>query len=202
MKVLSSKSKEQVFEKTLALIKNDETCKWVKKILDIFPEYFWVCSASSTGKYHPACTLSTSGLLIHTKRVVWFALKFLSAFGNEINDETRDNVIAACILHDGCKGGKGKSSYEDYVNHPILVEKYYKDQLGPLYEGLEPWQQEIFTLIRYHMGPWSPESVKKPLEKYTKLEWIVYLSDFLASRKDLDTNVDSFGNLQLEYEEV
>jgi HD superfamily phosphohydrolase YqeK len=199
MKVLSEKSKKQVFEKTLALIKNNETRKWVKETLDIFPEYFWTQPASSTGKYHPACALSTSGLLIHTKRVVWFALKFISAFGNEINDETRDNVIAACILHDGCKGGKGKGSYEDYVNHPILVEKYYKGYAG---DKLEPWQQEIFTLIRYHMGPWTPESVKKPLEKYTKLEFIVYLADFLASRKDLNTNVDSFGNIQLEYEEV
>ena len=201
MKVMSKKSKELVFEKTLALIINEETRKWVKKVLNIFPEYFWVDGASSTGKYHPACCNGISGLLIHTKRVVWFVLKFISALGDEINKETRDNVIAACILHDGFKGGKGKTNYKTYVDHPILVEKYYKEQQGHLYAGLEPWQQEIFTLIRYHMGPWSPEVVKKPLEKYTKLEWIVYLSDFLASRKDLQTSVDSFGNLQLEYEE-
>lgn len=198
MKVLSKESKDQVFEKTLVLIKNDETRKWVKETLDIFSEDFWTQAASSTGKYHPACTFQISGLLIHTKRVVWFALKLLHAFGDEINNEARDNVIAACILHDGCKGGKGKSSYEDYINHPILVEKCYKDHYG---DKLEPWQQEIFTLIRYHMGPWSPESVKKPLEVYTKLEFVVYLSDFLASRKDLDTNVDSFGSVQMEYEE-
>ena len=200
MKVMSKESKNIVFEKTLALIKNNETREWVKKVLNVLPEPFWVQPTSSTGKYHPACVNGISGLLIHTKRVVWFAIKLMNAYdtqGPSFFDH--DSIIAACILHDGVKGGKGVSNFEAYENHPLFVERLYRECFPE--ETLTQWQQEIFDLIKYHMGPWSPESVKKPLEKYTKLEWIVYLADFLASRKDLQTNVDSFGNLQLEYEE-
>ena len=201
MKVLSKKSKNIVFEKTLALIKNNETREWVKKVLDILPESFWVQPTSSTGKYHPVCVNGISGLLIHTKRVVWFAIKLMNAYdtqGPSFFD--RDNIIAACILHDGVKGGKGVSNFEAYENHPLFVERLYRERFPE--ETLTQWQEEIFELIKHHMGPWSPKTTKQDLDEYAIKELIVYLSDFLASRKDIKTNVDSFGSIQMEYEEV
>lgn len=198
MEKLSKKSKEKVFEKTLALIKNEKIRDWVKKVLNTFPEHFWTQPASTTGKYHPACVNVKSGLLIHTKRVIWFAIRFMNAFNiNMISN--RDKIIAACVLHDGWKGGKGRSDYKAYVDHPILVERHYRKAFPN--EELEPWQQDIFGLIKYHMAFWGPESVKteKSVEEYTSLELIVYLSDYFASKKELKTKVDSFG-MELEYE--
>jgi len=202
MQILSKKSKENVFEKALSLIQDKEKRNWVKKVLTTFPEYFWTQAASTTGKYHPNCVNVKSGLLIHTKRVTWFALIFIRAFGLESLDQ--DDIIAACILHDGWKGGKGcgerTTSYQNYLDHPILVEKFYRQSFPE--EKLENWQQRIFDLIKYHMGPWTPDLVKKPLEKYSILELSIYLADYFASRKELRTKVDSFGDLKLEYEDV
>lgn len=209
---LTKKSKEKVFEKTLALIESEEKREWVKKVLEIFPEHFWTQPASTTGKYHPACTNVRSGLLIHTKRVVWFAIRFMYAFKyiekpgrNQegylkhcvLKVDEYDNIIAACILHDGFKGGMGRSDYKTYEDHPILVEQHYKKAFPD--EKLEPWQCVIFILINYHMGFWTPKFIRKSIEEYTTSELIVYLSDYFASRKELETKVDSFG-MELEYE--
>lgn len=196
MEKLSEKSKEKVFEKTLALINDEEIKSWVKKVLKTFPEHFWTQPAATTGKYHPACVNVKSGLLIHTKRVVWFAIRFMSAF-NIVMIRTRDKIIAACILHDGWKGGKGYTDYKTYEDHPILVEHYYRKAFPN--EKLEVWQQDIFELIKHHMAFWGPKSVKKAIEEYTSLELIVYLADYFASKKELETKVDSFG-MELEYE--
>lgn len=114
-----------------------------------------------------------------------------------LNQAVYDNIIAACILHDGLKGGKGVSDYKTYEDHPILVEQHYKECFSN--EKIEPWQQEIFNLIVYHMGFWTPQSVRKPMCDYLTSELIVYLSDFFASRKELVTKVDTFG-MELEYE--
>jgi hypothetical protein len=200
---LSNKSKEKVFEKTLALIKSEEKREWVKKVLGIFPEHFWTQPTSTTGKYHPVCSNVRSGLLIHTKRVVWFAIRFMNAFkyieNNQVtNIKVYDNIIASCILHDGFKGGKGQCDYKTYEDHPILVEQHYKEIFPN--EKLELWQQEIFELIKHHMAFWGPKSVKKPIEKYTIPELIVYMADYFASRKELVTKVDTFG-MELKYEE-
>jgi len=201
---LAKQSKEKVFEKTLALIKNEEKREWVKKVLGIFPEHFWTRPTSTTGKYHPVCSNVRSGLLIHTKRVVWFAIRFMQAFKyreeglGANNIEMSDNIIASCILHDGFKGGKGQSDYKTYEDHPILVEQHYKETFPN--EEVTFWQQEIFNLIKYHMAFWGPDIAKKPIEKYTIPELIVYMADYFASRKELVTKVDTFG-MELKYEE-
>ena len=202
MEKLYKKSKEKVFEKTLALIKDEEKRDWVRKVLKTFPEYFWTQPAATTGKYHPVCVNVKSGLLIHTKRVVWFVIKFMHAFkymeNNQVlNITVYDNIFAACILHDGFKGGKGYTNYLTYTDHPILVEKFYKEAYPN--EELKPWQQQIFELIKYHMAFWGPDVATKSIQDYTTPELIVYLADYFASRKELETKVDSFG-MELEYE--
>lgn len=208
MEILSKKSKREVFARVFKLIQTEGTREWVQKVLGTFPEHFWTQPASTTGKYHPACANVQSGLLIHTKRVIWFAVRFIKAFGYDITNRpsdmyVSDNIIAACILHDGWKGGKGYGeravSFQMYQDHPILVEENYRKAYPE--EKLKALQKEIFNLIKYHMGPWTPDSVKKPMEKYLNSELIVYLSDYLASRKEIRTKVDSFGGLELIYEE-
>jgi len=207
---MTEAGKQKVFAEDLAMIQSDEIRNFTIQVMATFPEHFWIQPGSSTGLYHPACTLVKSGLLVHIKRVVFFGKKLIRAHGWNIPSDKADRIISAMILHDGQKGGRGYGPYQNYENHPLLVQlRYYKSfsknseevQIPPSEE--EEWKVDIWQMIRFHMGPWSPKKAQKPLDKYSKNELIVYHADYLAAQKDLVTPVDyEIGNLELEYLET
>lgn len=145
------------------------------------PDYFYKGWASSTGKYHPACTCKDGGLVIHVRRAVYIVNRLADGWGLKGLD--KDIVVAATILHDIAKVGQGSGPYQDYVNHPINAEKY----LAPYDEDI---RKKVNDCIRFHMGLWTPDSIKKPLTEYTLSELIVYTADYIATTKDLTTPVD------------
>jgi hypothetical protein len=177
-------NKVENFKKELSLIVDPVIKSWVEKTLEIAPERFWKIPASSTGKYHPQCTNKEGGLIIHVKRVVYLADRLTFAWN--IKEQNRDIVIAACILHDISKTGKDSGAYIDYVNHPINAGIEFKKAVS----GTGGVVDLVENCIKYHMGLWTPDSIKKPLNKYTSLELVTYTSDYMASTKDLVTPVD------------
>ena len=177
------KEQEQL-RNEIDLIKDAAIKQWVEETLQNAPKYFWIASASSTGKYHPECTCKEGGLIIHTKRVVFIANRLCRGW-NIVSSLDKDIVIASCILHDLAKTGKNSGTYKDYVNHPINAEKYFSKSLKDINKF-----KVIKDCVRYHMGLWTPDSIKKPLGKYTPKELIVYTSDYMAVTKELVTPVD------------
>lgn len=175
--------REEFLTNELKLIKNDEIRNFAYETLRNTPDYFYVGQASSTGKYHPKCTLREGGLLIHVKRAVHVANRLCDGWGVEGLD--RDIVLCATLLHDIAKTGRD-ASYDDYLNHPINAKKYFADTL--LNKEI---LMTIDDCIRYHMGLWTPASIKKPLDMYTLLELLVYTSDYIATTKTLETPVDN-----------
>lgn len=175
--------RETNLEKELKLINNEEIRNFAYETLRNTPDYFFTGQASSTGKYHPTCTIREGGLLIHVKRAVHVANRLCDGWG--VKDLDRDIVLCAVLLHDIAKVGRNSGSYDDYVNHPINARKYFADTL--LNEEIV---NTIDECIRHHMGLWTPDSIKKPLEMYTLLELLVYTSDYIATTKTLETPVD------------
>lgn len=196
---MENKIDKTVLDKEIAMIKNENIRDWTKETLENVPEYFWRAWASSTGKYHPICTCRNGGLLIHVKRAVYFANRLCEGMG--FNDLERDIVLSSVILHDIAKVPSPredpKITYADYENHPINAEKYFADfsllmELDRTdYTEASHNYEEIRNCIRNHMGRWSPNSIKKPYEQYSKLELIVFQADYLAATKDLITPVDN-----------
>lgn len=183
-------NKIENFRKELNLIVDPKIKDWTEKTLEVVRDAFWRIPASSTGKYHPQCTNKDGGLIIHVKRVVYLADRLTFAWN--IKEQNRDIVIAACILHDIAKTGKDSGAYIDYVNHPINAADIFKKTIGllPKDETPEDSMFKISQCIKYHMGLWTPNSIKKPLNKYTALELATYTCDYMASTKDLVTPVD------------
>lgn len=183
----------------IELIKDEYIKEWTKKTLENVPDYFWEAWASSTGKYHPVCVNRKKGLLIHVKRAVYFANRLCEGMG--FNDLERDIVLSSVILHDIAKVPSPKENpkitYADYENHPINAEKYFapvellkaNDDHDDTFA--EEKYEEIRNCIRNHMGRWSPNSIKKPYEQYSKLELIVFQSDYLAAWKEIETIKDN-----------
>jgi hypothetical protein len=167
-------------------------------LLDVVQKDFWCAPASSSGKYHPACANAVGGLIVHTKRVVYLLHQFMQANRKDIQDgkaldEIGSQMILAGILHDMAKKSK-YDSYAEYEAHPFTAADIVMDR-EDLFLGVnnpKMAKMVVSTLIRKHMGPFTPGYSEKDLNNYTKEEYMLYYADFLASRKSLGTFVDDF----------
>jgi len=177
---------KNVLEKEINLIQNKEIKDFTKKTLQNASDYFFIAMASSTGKYHPQCTCKKGGLIIHVKRVVYIVNRLCEGWG--IFNLDRDIVLAATILHDIAKtpSNDPKYTYADFENHPINACLCYAKEILSI-----ELIQKIDNCIRYHMGRWTPASIKKEIKDYTLLELVVYTADYIAATKDLITPVDN-----------
>ena len=181
--------KQDYFKKEYSYIKKQKYVDNLKIMVDLLPDYFFEVPASSTGKYHPEFSLGKGGLLRHSK----FAAKLAYEMYNDesitgtFNQDEKDLMIFALLLHDGLKSGLVKEEYTRF-DHPILMANYIRDNSDKL--TLTKGEVEfIATCIETHMGPWTTDYqgndvLKKPVNKYQKF---VHMCDFLASRKFIDT---------------
>lgn len=186
-------NKIETFNKEYTYIKNKKYVENLKIMVDLLPDYFFSVPASSTGKYHPAFSLGEGGLVRHTKFAVRLANEFYNdeAVTSIFNQNEKDLMIFALVLHDGLKSGLEKSEYT-LVDHPLLISNYIKENRNKL--TLTDGEIEfICNVIESHMGPWNTdykgnEVLPKPINKYQKF---VHMCDYLASRKFLNTNFEN-----------
>jgi len=186
-----------VLEKEINLIQDSTIREWTRATLNNVPDYFFTAQASSTGKYHPACTNKEGGLIVHVKRAVYIANRLCEGWG--IFKLDRDIVLSAMILHDIAKTPHNDPNYTyaDFENHPINAQKYLasKELLKQSDDYDDTFAEErfckILNCIRYHMGRWTPASIKKEIKDYSLMELCVYTADYIATTKDLVTPVDN-----------
>jgi HD superfamily phosphohydrolase YqeK len=166
--------KNDEFSSELDMIKNPETRNIVESTLEFAPDYFWTCSASSTGLYHPKNELGNRGTVIHTHKVVKIAVDLCYAF--DLDQNKVDIIIAASLLHDICKFGYPENNKILVSGHGNLVAHVMKmaKQKSP----------DIMRIISTHMGRWDT-----PFEPPTELlPMIMHLADYIASREYI--NID------------
>jgi HD superfamily phosphohydrolase YqeK len=197
--------KLKMFEQELEMIKKEDHRKLAEFIIEkIAPNKLFAIRPSSTGKYHPRCTMRPGGLVIHIKRLVFFALPMAEA--QEYSSDIKDMIIVAAIAHDMCKsdtypprGTKVKYTYED---HPIEAVDLLKDHEDRLIKYVDLANLKlVYRMILYHMGRWTPESVKKLLSDYTQPEMLFYMADYLSAQKQIVTVVDNIA-LEIPKEET
>lgn len=179
---LSPDKKIEALKSELDLVFDKNIKAFTEVCVMMAPDYiFYSAPASTSGKYHPLDELSGFGTIIHTKRVVTVAYELSRGLSCEHN---RDQIIAACILHDLRKQGVEKSGHT-VKYHPDLGAKLVEE----VYRDLQLISEADFLMIRncvgYHYGPWSIKPWLKPLHEYTPEEMCVYLSDYVASKKSL-----------------
>jgi len=174
--------KSEVFREQLELIFDDTIREFTRLCICAAPDYFFVdCPASSTGKYHPIDELGADGTVLHTKKV--FTVAYQLCRGLECESK-RDEILAACLIHDLRKQGMTKSGHTT-KNHPALAADLVKE----VQDATQMLSEESFNLIRnmcgYHYGPWSSGDWKKDLDQYTHEELTVYVSDYIASKREI-----------------
>lgn len=186
--------KTEVFRKELNYIKDDNIRTSAEVMVSLLPDYFFHISASSTGKYHPEYTLGDGGLVRHTKSAVRMAQELFGIY--KIDDETKDLVIMALIIHDGLKKGIQEAKYTRF-DHPILIGEYLKENQDKLLLN-EVQIERIIKMDASHMGRWNTNAYNPDIILSLPIsveEKFVHMCDFLASRKFIRVNFDDENNI-------
>jgi hypothetical protein len=96
----------------------------------------------------------------------------------------RDEILAACLIHDLRKQGIVSGGHST-KNHPDLAA----DLVEEVQQATQMLSDKSYKIIRssvgYHYGPWSTSDWKKPLDKYTPEELCVYISDYVANKREI-----------------
>lgn len=175
-----------VFKTEINYIKDVEHKRIIENLLNNLPDYFYEIPASSTGKYHPSFSLGNGGLVRHTKVAVKIAKVLLDndTIGtHSFNDNDKDLIIMALLLHDGFKSGVIKEKYTRF-DHPILASNYVLE----CKDLKENEKKLIADMISCHMGEWNTSDysdITLPLPN-NKYQRFVHMCDFLSSKKFLD----------------
>lgn len=180
---ITAEERELTFKDELYLIYDEVIREFTRLCLLSAPEYFFTdCPASTSGKYHPLNELGPDGTILHTKKVCRVAVHLCRGLGCE---SSRDEIISACIIHDLRKQGLYRSGHTVKI-HPDLGAKLVTE----VQEATQLLSDKSFTIIRdsvgYHYGPWSINPWIKPLNEYTMEELTVYMSDYVASKRDIE----------------
>lgn len=187
----------KLVEPVLDTFENEDIKEFAIILLDDMPDYIWHVGASSTGKYHPAYSLGEAGLMRHQIAVVRFLNFFLELeqYGSKLTSRERDLIRLSGLIHDGRKSG----SQEDYekskytrFNHPILMADVVRSFDGKYLNHDEI--EMIADTISRHMGQWNIDKktnaeLPKPNNKFARM---VHVADYLASRKCLTMEFDSY----------
>lgn len=185
--------KKETFKTELSYIQDEKIRRSCETMIELLPDYFFKEEASSTGKYHPKFACGEGGLVRHVKVAVRIANELFGIY--KFDDETKDLIIFALLIHDGLKRGLKESRYTKF-NHPILIGNYLKENKDKL--ALTDEQVErIVKMDASHMGKWNTSEYEPgvilPIPK-TVEEKFVHMCDFLSSKKfmhiDFDENND------------
>lgn len=182
---VTAEEKVAYFESELKRIYDHKIREFTKLCIVNSPDYiFEDCPSSSTGKYHPVDELSYDGTIIHTKKVFTMAYEMVKALECEHN---RDLVLSGCIIHDLRKKGV-EGSFFTLKNHPALAADLV-DEVQDATLLLTDEQHNILrNCVGYHYGPWSEQAWKKQIKDYTSEELAVFLSDFVVSKRFVQTD--------------
>lgn len=188
---------------------NPAFCKFALDLLDKVSEYFWVESASSTGKHHPEYGLGEGGLARHSLMVYRWLKLLLEANEQDMKDFVPGMVFAS-LFHDCRKRGPTPDGISEHTlfEHPLIAakfvldnaEQFAKDNRDFLENSIE--DEEAFkhnvavavSCIETHMGKFNTSKhseIVLPKPK-TPMQYMVHLADYIASRKCTTFDFNAF----------
>lgn len=177
--------KSETFRAELNTITNSNIRQFCIDMLEDAPDYFFTVPASSTGKYHPKFAQGEQGLIRHTKALVGIANDLLALEQFDFDNDTKDMIRVAGILHDAKKHGDNGSTYTVF-DHPVIAAEWVCNSRSEAISQAD--KNKIASMIASHMGGWNTDKrsnivLPKPV---TAAQQFVHMCDYLASRKHLE----------------
>ena len=190
-------------------------CKFALELLYSLPSYFWVDSASSSGKTHPIHDFGDGGLARHSLMTYRWLKALMEGSPVELN-ECASAMIIAALFHDCCKRGLPDQprSERTMFEHPLLGAKFIMDKSIEFIDKNrdfiettsddEDWFKEqvaiIASCVQSHMGKWNTSKwsadIVLPIPK-NSMQYLVHLADYCASRKFTMFDVTFFNDIML-----
>lgn len=192
---MTPKEKIETFRLELDYIQNPDIKNFTEKMISRLPDYFFEVAASSTNRYHPPYATGLGGLKRHVQAACRIAIELFrcEAVTGKFSDETKDIILSALLLHDGCKHGIIEQKYT-VAEHPLEIAKFCEQQEDIKVLLSEEVFQKIMSGLKTHMGFFctdyktKKEILPKPEKGY---ESFIHLCDYLASRKCLLFDFDA-----------
>lgn len=178
-------NKIKYFKREINYIKNESKKRDIEYLINLLPEYFFTIPASSSGKYHPKFANTNNGLVKHTKVAVRIAYDLFETVNN-FNEDDKDLIIMALIMHDGLKKGLVEEENTRF-DHPLLVSKLIMENASGLEMNIDD-VRKMCMLIESHMGKWNKSKyseVELPVPT-NEMQRFVHRCDYLASRSYLN----------------
>lgn len=184
----------KLVEPILDSLENEDLKELCINILNNFPDYIWEVPASSSGKYHPATDLGEGGLMRHqicVARMCNYILE-LEQYRKRFDSRKRDCMRIACLIHDGRKSGLTNSG-QTVHEHPIIMGDVVWEMRADFPELIDELDM-IRNCIYSHMGQWTTSKRSNLVlpEPVTEMQELVHLSDYIASRKDIEMQFDNW----------
>lgn len=185
----------KTFENELALIKNEKIRAFVEQVLCLLPAYFFTIPAATRKGNHPDFARGEGGLVRHTKAAVWFARNMFicETCTGKFTDIQKDVIVAALILHDGCKHGKTETDEGYLFRHPLeMIELLQEHRDRGAFEINPGLFSDICGAIATHMGQWTYDrkAEKNVLCKpHDAVGRFVHLCDYLSSRSGWELTI-------------
>ena len=184
-------NKEEVFANEINFIKNDRLKSSTIKLINMLPDYFFKIPASSTGKYHPEFSQKEGGLVRHVKVATRIGYELLkSKVLNNFNDDEKDLIIIALMVHDGLKKGLVEEKWTK-VEHPLLIANFIKDNKNN-FDFTDKEIDLLYDMLSCHMGEFNTDfngNLVLPIPS-TKYSRFVHMCDLLSSKKFLNVEFD------------
>lgn len=192
----------EFFREDLKMFSNAKIAAIIEYMLTIAPKYFYICPASSSGKYHPEISLGEGGLCRHVKAALLVFNETLRSdcimeafFKTKLKDFELDAIRGAIILHDLCKQGLDDIGEHTIIEHPILVRELTKKIPKEMKDNLSPDEKQVLNLMIYaiesHMGQWNTDYKSKKVilpRPKDNFQRFVHYCDYIASRKFMTLN--------------
>jgi hypothetical protein len=144
----------------------------------------YVSPSSSTGKHHPEDENREYGQMFHIKKVVKLVNHLCRAFA--IIGRRRDLLILAALIHDLAKFGlKENLGYTD-PDHDVIMADVFKNTAAGEKTLTQNDINFVYPLLAGHMGPWGSNPdlfINNPFVR------IIYIADYISSRKDVSVNI-------------
>lgn len=188
------------FSYELSLIQNDYLREFAEFCLNNAPDYFYTYPASKSGEYHPRCSNELYGLTRHVKFCVRLADELMKdGFLFPFDDNEKDLIYVALLLHDLCKYGIGK--YKNFLKHGSIATHYINDIVqGTEFESFmssEAWAI-ISGAMRRHLGVYSKSVYGLP---QNEIELFVARVDYICSLRVQD-EIEDLKNEELKKENI
>lgn len=173
-------NKIKYFKKEISYIKDESKRRDIEVLINLLPDYFFSVPMGNDDRY-PKFGITNNGLVKYTKVCIRIAIDMFDTVNN-FNDNDKDLIIMAILLHDGLKNGIIDNG-NTMIEHPLLMSELIMKNISKLEMDIDDIRK-MCMMIESHMGN-EGSKIDLPVP-VNEMQRYVYRCCYLGSRRYLN----------------